>query len=101
MPQHFSCVINYIFSSKSKYDFRICINDLVLIKKFGGGCEGMSGSVIIQNNRIVGVLAAGLNDASNYGFCISIEQIMKKLFILDIKSSVKDNLKRVLKYSLK
>lgn len=40
---------------KNNLDFRICINDLGLIELCGGGQAGMSGSVIIQDNKIINV----------------------------------------------
>lgn len=79
-PRLYSCVINDIFNEKKfNTSFRICINDMDLVNAVGGGCVGMSGSVIIQNGTIVGVLASGPGYSSNYGFAVSTDQILQKL----------------------
>lgn len=91
-PKNYSCVINSL--DLEKYDFRICINDPELIGKSGAG---MSGSIVIQNRRIVGVLAGGYGNQSNYGLCISINTIIKRLILLDTMFRTKNALKRVLK----
>lgn len=56
IPKAYSCVIMEVYPEfKNNLDFRICINDLGLIELCGGGQAGMSGSVIIQDNKIINV----------------------------------------------
>lgn len=95
IPQAYSCVIREVYpESINNLDFGICINDLGLIELCGGGQAGMSGSVIIQDNKIVGVLAAGLGNKSNYGFGVSINYILLKLREIDGNRGRKESILR-------
>lgn len=85
-PRLYNCVINEIFEEKKRdTSFRICVNDSDLLNTVGGARIGMSGSVIIQNGTIVGVLARVLGGCSNYAYVVSMDQIMQKL------SEIKNN----------
>lgn len=100
-PRLYSCVINKIFDdgiediSDTDYiaflqtSFRLCINDMNLINAVGGSCAGMSGSVIIQNNTIVGVLSKGHSVYSNYGLAVGMDQIVETLSTIHKNESFK------------
>lgn len=54
------------------------IDDSELLKKTGGIVQGMSGSPIIQNNKIIGVVNYVVVDDSKKGYGIFIETMLKE-----------------------
>ena len=57
--------------------FSFEINDKRLINKTGGIVQGMSGSPIIQNDRLIGAVTNVVIDKVNYGYGISIITMLK------------------------
>lgn len=57
-------------------DFIICITDKSLLSKTGGIVRGMSGSPIIQNNKIVGAVTHVLLNDQTKGYGISVEKML-------------------------
>ncbi len=68
--------INRILPRKSK-DFVVKITDKELIKKTGGIVQGMSGSPIIQNGKIIGALTHVFVNDPTKGYGILIENMLK------------------------
>ena len=54
------------------------ITDENLLNKTGGIVQGMSGSPIIQNNKIIGVVNYVVVDEAKYGYGIFIETMLKE-----------------------
>ncbi len=61
----------------------IKVTDQNLIKKTGGIVQGMSGSPIIQNDKIVGAVTHVLINKPDVGYGIYIEWMLKDAGILD------------------
>ncbi|OPJ63192.1 SpoIVB peptidase [Clostridium oryzae] len=61
----------------------IKITDPALLKKTGGIVQGMSGSPIIQNNKLVGAVTHVLIDKPNIGYGIYIEWMIRDSNILN------------------
>ncbi len=61
----------------------IKVTDENLIKKTGGIVQGMSGSPIIQNDKIVGAVTHVLINKPDVGYGIYIEWMLKDAGILD------------------
>ncbi|MBR4177727.1 MAG: stage IV sporulation protein B [Bacilli bacterium] len=57
--------------------FSFKIIDKKLIDKTGGIVQGMSGSPIIQNNKLIGAVTNVVIDRVNYGYGISIDTMLK------------------------
>lgn len=62
----------YNNKKESNKAFSFKINDKKLINKTGGIVQGMSGSPIIQNNKLIGAVTNVVVDKVNYGYGISI-----------------------------
>lgn len=58
----------------------IQINDNRLIDNFSGIVRGMSGSPIIQNNKIIGVLSSMLVDDTSKGYALFADLMIDKLY---------------------
>lgn len=56
----------------------ICITDPVLLEKTGGIVQGMSGSPIIQNGKIIGAVTHVLINKPDMGYGIYIEWMLKE-----------------------
>lgn len=75
-PKKYSITIVKVDNSLSNKNFVIKITDKSLIEKTGGIVQGMSGSPIIQNGRLVGAVThVFINDPSR-GFGISINNMI-------------------------
>lgn len=55
------------------------VTDKTLIEKTGGIVQGMSGSPIIQNNKIIGAVTHVLSDDSTKGYGIFITTMLKEI----------------------
>lgn len=64
-------------SEKSNMNFIISIKDKELIKQTGGIVQGMSGSPIIQNNKLIGALTHVFLDDCKKGYGIFAENMIK------------------------
>ena len=58
------------------------VNDNVLIEKAGGIVAGMSGSPIIQNNKLVGAVTHVLTDDVDHGYGVYMEWMYNEAFKL-------------------
>ena len=68
--------VNRIFSQKSK-DFVVKITDERLLKKTGGIVQGMSGSPIVQDGKIIGALTHVFVNDPTKGYGIFIKEMLK------------------------
>lgn len=69
--------ITKIIDNNDNKDFIICITDKKLLEETGGIIRGMSGSVIIQNEKIVGAVTHVLLNDQTKGYGISVENMLK------------------------
>ena len=77
-PKWYKCRIDKIyFSAKEEsMDMALTITDPELIEKTGGIVQGMSGSPVIQNGKLIGAVThVFLNDPTR-GYAISIENML-------------------------
>ena len=65
-------------SSVDGHQFQFTVTDEKLIKKTGGILQGMSGSPIIQNDKIIGVVTHMYVDKPKNGAALAITEMMKK-----------------------
>lgn len=66
----------------------ISITDARLLQKTGGIVQGMSGSPIIQNGKLVGAVTHVLINDPTRGYAIFIENMMKSVYNLSITSNI-------------
>ena len=64
---------NQDLSQTKSFTFKI--TDKTLLEKTGGVFSGMSGSPIIQNNRLIGSVTHVLVDSVEYGYGLYIENM--------------------------
>ncbi len=74
-PQRFDISIESILSSDSEHDLIIKVTDEELIEKTGGIVQGMSGSPIIQDGRLVGAVTHVFVDDPTGGYGIFAESM--------------------------
>lgn len=75
--RYYDCVIEKIkYNDKSK-NLIIRITDKELLDKTGGIIQGMSGSPIIQNNKLIGAVTHVLVNDSTSGYGIFIENMLE------------------------
>lgn len=89
-PQRYSCKIEQINNEGTK-NLVIRITDEDLLKATGGILQGMSGSPIIQNGRLVGAVTHVMLETSEMGYGIFAETMLEKLNSVSGQSS--DSLK--------
>ena len=78
-PMKYSISIIKVENDKENRDMVVKITDEKLIKYAGGIVQGMSGSPIIQNGKIVGAIThVFLNDPTR-GYGIKIEKMLNEL----------------------
>jgi len=78
--------ISRIFTGGADRNVMITVTDPVLLEKTGGIVQGMSGSPIIQNGKLVGAVTHVLINNPQKGYGISIESMLKSGFS-DTRSS--------------
>lgn len=79
-PQKYSVSIFDIdISSNGPKSFKVKITDKELLEKTGGIVQGMSGSPIIQNGRIVGAVTHVLINDPTTGYGIFIENMLNSM----------------------
>lgn len=84
-PQKYKINISSIDSSNSNTkNFRIRVTDEDLLEKTGGIIQGMSGSPIIQNGRIVGAVTHVLINDPTSGYGIFIENMLNQVNTISI-----------------
>ncbi|MCC8192717.1 MAG: SpoIVB peptidase [Ruminococcus sp.] len=77
-PKYYSCKIEQITTDGTK-NLVIRITDPSLLKKTGGILQGMSGSPIIQNGRLVGAVTHVMLESSDMGYGIFAETMYNEL----------------------
>ena len=85
--QEFDIEISRIFSGGDDRNMMITVTDPALIARTGGIVQGMSGSPILQNGKIVGAVTHVLINNPERGYGISIERMVGNAFA---KASVED-----------
>lgn len=77
-PQMYSCRIEkiYLAAKEESMDMVITITDPDLIAKTGGILQGMSGSPIIQNGKLVGAIAHVFVNEPTKGYAIFAEDML-------------------------
>lgn len=79
-PQKYSVQISNIdVSNSSLKNFKVKITDKELLEKSGGIVQGMSGSPIIQNGRIIGAVTHVLINDPTQGYGIFIENMLDSM----------------------
>lgn len=74
-PQEFSVTIEKISSAGSEHDMIISVTDEELISETGGIVQGMSGSPIIQDGRLIGAVTHVFVDDPECGYAIFAEKM--------------------------
>ena len=74
--KEYECEIIKISQNRENQNLTIRITDRSLIDKTGGIVQGMSGSAIIQNDKIVGVLTHSFVNNPKLGFAVLPEKII-------------------------
>jgi len=65
-------------TSVEDYLFQFTVKDQKLIEKTGGILQGMSGSPILQNDKLIGVVTHMYVDKPKKGAALSVQEMMKK-----------------------
>jgi len=91
-PTTYSCKISQIDYSNTKENqsFIITITDNELISKTGGIVQGMSGSPIIQNGKLIGAVTHVLVDDPTTGYGIFAENMLNKSLSVNETASLKN-----------
>lgn len=77
-PEEYSCEIEEIRNDGTK-NLVIRITDKRLLEKTGGILQGMSGSPILQNGKLVGAITHVMLDSSDTGYGIFAETMQNEL----------------------
>ncbi len=88
----FSCKINIRkgkFNSKT-HNLIVKVTDKELIAKTGGIVQGMSGSPLIQNGKLIGAITHVLVDDPTTGYAIFAENMLETAQTLANKGEIKD-----------
>lgn len=81
-PESYSCKIEQINNDGTK-NLVIRITDEKLLKTTGGILQGMSGSPIIQNNKLVGAVTHVMLETSDMGYGIFADTMLDRLSSLE------------------
>ena len=78
--KEYTCEIEKVYGAGGEYDrsMTIRITDDTLIEKTGGIVQGMSGSPVIQNGKIIGAVTHVLVSDPTRGYAIQIEKMLEK-----------------------
>ncbi len=76
-PEYYSVKIDNINASGKTKNFTVTVTDRELIALTGGIVQGMSGSPIIQNGRLIGAVTHVLIDDSTRGYGIFAENMLE------------------------
>lgn len=74
-------------SNQPNRDLVVKITDKTLLEKTGGIVQGMSGSPILQNGKLVGAVTHVLVNDPTRGFCIFAENMLSTALSLEKKSN--------------
>lgn len=78
-PEYYNAEITKIYKNEEVRNLVIKITDRDLIKKTGGIVQGMSGSPIIQDGKLVGAVTHVLVNNPTMGYGIFIENMMNEV----------------------
>jgi stage IV sporulation protein B len=78
--REYSIEITRVYPEHNERDMLITITDPELIAATGGIVQGMSGSPIIQNGKLVGAVTHVLVSDPTKGYAISIERMLSEIF---------------------
>ncbi|MFA6808171.1 MAG: SpoIVB peptidase S55 domain-containing protein, partial [Eubacteriales bacterium] len=84
---------------KDNKNMIICVTDPILLEKTGGIVQGMSGSPIIQNNRIIGAVTHVFVNDSARGYGVFIENMLEDSGLLKDNKAAAAQRGGFLKYS--
>lgn len=91
-PKLYSCTVkkrNLTYLSKTQ-NLIVTVTDPELLKATGGIVQGMSGSPIIQNGKLIGAVTHVLIDEPQTGYGIFAENMLKEAQSKTDKNTVKD-----------
>ena len=79
--REYSCEIIKVYPAGGEYDrcMTIRITDPALLSHTGGIVQGMSGSPILQNGKIVGAVTHVLVNDPTRGYGIQIEKMLEEM----------------------
>jgi stage IV sporulation protein B len=80
LVEQFDIEITRILDGDSQRSFMIRVVDQSLIDKTGGIVQGMSGSPIIQNGKLIGAVTHVLVNDPKKGYGIFIDNMLKEIF---------------------
>ncbi len=91
-PKFYDCVIKKInFNDESKtQNFIVQITDATLIEKSGGIVQGMSGSPILQNGKLIGAVTHVLVDDPTKGYGIFAENMLETAQSVSERNKLKE-----------
>jgi stage IV sporulation protein B len=78
--QNYSIEISRVYSESDERNMLITVTDEKLIMQTGGIVQGMSGSPIIQNGKLIGAVTHVLVNEPIKGYAISVEKMLEKAF---------------------
>ena len=78
-PQDYEIEIVEIHGKSPNKSFTVRITAPALLEKTGGIVQGMSGSPIIQNGKLVGALTHVMLDDPKMGYGIFIENMLNQM----------------------
>ncbi len=78
--EEYSVEITRVYSGGGSRDMMIKITDERLLNATGGIVQGMSGSPVIQNGKIIGAVTHVLISDPTRGYGVSIEDMLEKAF---------------------
>ncbi len=89
-PKSYSCEVLKIIDDEGNKNFLIKITDQNLISKAGGIVQGMSGSPIIQNGKLIGAVTHVLVDDTTKGYAIFAENMLETAQSVEQNNNLKD-----------
>ncbi len=78
--ERYSIEISRVFSGSDERNMLITVTDERLISQTGGIVQGMSGSPIIQDGKLIGAVTHVLVNEPVKGYGISVEKMLEKAF---------------------
>lgn len=77
----YTCQIEKIYGSGGEYDrsMTIKITDKELIEQTGGIVQGMSGSPVIQNGKLIGAITHVLVSEPTKGYAVQIDKMLEEM----------------------
>ncbi len=78
--EEYNIEISRVYSGEEERAMLITVTDEKLISQTGGIVQGMSGSPIIQNGKLVGAVTHVLVNEPEKGYGISIEKMLEKAY---------------------